>query len=108
MLLANQVGQVDFGDANGLPCHVFSMPPMRSFLLLRELLKLAVGLLHAAAVTPMHSSQASMSAMYAVISRSYFGRLDRSSRWSSWCSTSRMAALFSYPGLPRSAITVWI
>src|ERR1035437_1817363 len=34
MLLANQVGQVDFGDANGLPYHVFSMPPMRPFLLL--------------------------------------------------------------------------
>src|ERR1017187_2497196 len=73
-----------------------------------ELLKLAAGWLHAAAFTPMHPSQASMSAMYAGISRSYFGRLDLSSRWSSWCSTSRMAALFSYPGLPRPAITVWI
>ena len=32
-------------------------------LLGRELLKLAAGVLHGAAVTPMHSSQASMSAM---------------------------------------------
>src|ERR1017187_9644147 len=127
MLLANQVGQVDFGNANGLACHVFSMPPMRPFLWLtvnpggcaqrrpgatlsrcHSSRIAAAGWLHAAAFTPMHSSQASMSAMYAVISRSYFGRLDLSSRWSSWCSTSRMAALFSYPGLPRPAITVWI
>src|ERR1017187_374367 len=72
-----------------------------------ELLKLAAGWLHAAAFTPMHPSQASMSAMYAGISRSYFGRLDLSSRWSSWWSTSRIAALFSDPAFPRAATPAW-
>src|ERR1035437_6825719 len=82
MLLADQVGQVDFGDANGLPYHVFSMPPMRPVLWLtvnpggcaprrpgatfsrcHSSRIAAAGLLYAAAITPMHCSQASMSAL---------------------------------------------